>query len=67
MNRKATAAKNPTQTFQPTPVLSAIRSIRFMVPRNRTRVLSKPSFILSASFEESRISSPIATVIYCFA
>ena len=63
-NTNATAAKKPNQTLQPTPVFSAIRNIRFMVPRKRTLVLSKESFILSASFDESRISSPIAIVIY---
>lgn len=63
-NRNITAAKNPNHTFHPTPVRSAIRSIRFIVPRNRTRVLSNVLFILSARAEESRISSPIATVIY---
>lgn len=35
-----------------------------MVPRNRNRVLSNESFIFSASAEESRISSPIASVIF---
>ena len=58
-----TAAKKPSHTLQPTPVFSAIRSILFMVPRNRTLVLSKELFMVSASLEESRISSPIATVI----
>lgn len=53
---------NPTQTFHPTPVFSAIRNIRFTVPRNRTRVLSKESFIVSAREEEERISSPIEMV-----
>lgn len=62
-NNKDTTAKNPSQTFQPTPVRSAIRSIRLIVPRTRCLALSKESFIVSASFEESRISSPIATVI----
>jgi len=62
-NRKMTAAKNPSHTLHPTPVRSAIRSILFIVPRNRTRVLSNVSFILSARAEESRISSPMATVI----
>jgi len=57
-----TAAKKPSQIFQLTPVFSAIRSILFIVPRNRTLVFSNESFILSASFEESRISSPMATV-----
>ena len=33
-----------------------------MVPRNRTRVLSKESFMVSAKEEEERISSPIETV-----
>ena len=58
-----TAAKKPSQTRHPTPVLSAIRSILFMVPRSRTRVRSKESFILSAKTDDDRISSPIATVI----
>jgi hypothetical protein len=39
-----TAAKNPSQTRQPTPVRSAIRNIRFIVPFNLTRVLSNESF-----------------------
>lgn len=37
--------------------------MRFMVPFNRTRVLSKESFMLSAREEEERISSPMETVI----
>ena len=49
---------------QPTPVLSAMRNILFIVPRNRFRVPSKLSFIFSANAVESRISSPIATVIF---
>jgi len=61
-NRNITAAKKPAHTRQPTPVFCAIRNIRFIVPRNRTRVFSKDSFIESAIFEESRISSPMATV-----
>ena len=56
--------KKPSQIRQPTPVLSAMRSIRFIVPRNRFRVPSKLSFIFSAKAVESRISSPIATVIF---
>ena len=63
-NSTMTAAKKPTHTRHPTPVRSAMRSILFIVPRNRTRVLSNESFIFSASEVESRISSPIATVIY---
>ena len=63
-NTKHTAPKNPSHTFHPTPVFSAIRSMRFIVPRSRTRVLSKESFIFSAKWEESRISSPMATVSY---
>ena len=35
-----TKTKNPTHTFQPTPVRSAILSILFIVPRNRTPVPS---------------------------
>lgn len=62
-NRKITAAKKANQTFQPTPVRSAMRSMRFIVPRRRTRVLSNESFIFSASAVESRISSPMANVI----
>ena len=57
-------AKNPSQILHPMPVCSAMRSIRVMVPRNLTLVLSNESFIRSASFDESRISSPIATVNY---
>lgn len=58
-----TNAKKPTHTLHPTPVLSAILNMRFIVPRKRTLVLSKELFIVSASLEESRISSPIASVI----
>lgn len=61
--RNMTAAKKASQTFQPTPVLSAMRIMRFMVPRKRTRVVSNELFIFSASAVESRISSPIAVVI----
>lgn len=61
--RRMTAAKNPSQTLQPTPVRSAILNILLIVPRNRCLVLSKESFIVSVSFDESRISSPIASVI----
>ena len=46
------------------PVRSAMRSMRFIVPRNRTLVRSNESFIESASEEEERISSPMAIVIY---
>lgn len=49
---------------QPTPVRSAIRSILFIVPRNRFFVPSNWSFIFSANAVESRISSPIAIVSY---
>ena len=38
--------------------------MRFIVPLNRTRVLSKESFIVSAREEEDRISSPMETVIW---
>lgn len=62
--RSMTAAKKPSHTLQPTPVLSAIRSIRFIVPLSLTRVLSNESFTVLASFVESRISSPMATVIW---
>lgn len=61
-NRHHTATKNPSQTFHPTPVFSAILSILRIVPFNLTLVFSKLSFILSASAVESRISSPIAMV-----
>lgn len=63
MKMKITAAKNPSQTFQPTPVRSAMIIILFMVPRSLNRVESNVSFIFSASAEDSLISSPIATVI----
>jgi len=63
VNKRMTARKKPSHTFQPTPVLSAMSSIRFMVPRRRNRVLSKLSFIFSANADDSLISSPIATVI----
>ena len=62
-NSKQTAKKNNTHTFQPTPVFSAMISMRFMVPRKRILVFSKPSFIRSVNLVESRISSPIASVI----
>jgi hypothetical protein len=39
-NRIIKQKKNPTQTFQPTPVFSAMRSIRFIVPRKRFLVPS---------------------------
>ena len=61
-NKRMTAAKKPSQIFQPTPVFSAIRSMRFIVPFRRTRVFEKPSFIFSASAVESLISSPMALV-----
>ncbi len=57
-----TAKINPTQIFHPTPVFSAIRNMRFIVPRNLTRVLSKESFMVSAREEEERISSPMEMV-----
>lgn len=63
INTSTTAAKKPNHTLHPTPVLSAMTIIRFIVPRSRSRVRSNPSFILSASADESRISSPIAIVI----
>lgn len=63
-NSTITAAKKPSQTLQPTPVRSAILSIRFMVPLSLVLEFSNDSFIRSASLEESRISSPIAMVIY---
>ena len=56
-------AKNPSHIRQPIPVRSAIRNIRFIVPRNRFLVPSKLSFIFSANAVESLISSPIAIVI----
>ena len=61
-NKHHTAMKNPSHTFHPTPVLSAILSILRMVPFSFTLVLSKLSFILSTRAEESRISSPMAIV-----
>lgn len=61
-NRHHTATTKPSQTFHPTPVFSAILSILRIVPFSLTLVLSKLSFILSASADESRISSPIAMV-----
>lgn len=63
VNSKNTATKNPNQTLHPTPVLSAIRNIRVIFPRIRTRVLSN-EFSRSVMCVVSRISSPIATVIY---
>jgi hypothetical protein len=63
-NRRIRQKKNPTQTFQPTPVFSAMRSIRFIVPRKRFRVPSNWSFIFSARAVESLISPPIAFVNY---
>jgi hypothetical protein len=63
-NRNITAAKNPNHTLHPTPVLSAILSIRFIVPLSCSRLFSNESFIVSASFEESRISSPMRCVSY---
>lgn len=59
-----TAAKNSSQAFQLMPVFSAMRNMRFIVPRKRTRVFSNESFIFSASAVESRISSPMADVSY---
>lgn len=56
-------AKKPSHTFHGIPLLSAMSNILFIVPRSRTRVESKVSFIFSASAELSRISSPIALVI----
>ncbi len=61
-NSIQTATKNPTHTFHPTPVFSAIRNIRVIVPLSRTRVLSKLSFMVSAREEELRISSPMEMV-----
>lgn len=61
-NKNITAAKKPAHTFHGTPVFFAIASIRFIVPRNLTLVISNPSFILSANALLSRISSPIALV-----
>lgn len=63
-NRKITAAKNPNQTLHPTPVFSAILNIRFIVPFNFNRLFSNESFIESANFEESRISSPMRCESY---
>jgi hypothetical protein len=61
-NKIITAAKKANHTRQPTPVLSAILNILFIVPRSRTLVFSNESFIFSAIAEESLISVPIATV-----
>jgi hypothetical protein len=61
-NRRIKQKKKPTQTFQPTPVFSAMRSIRFIVPRRRFLVPSNWSFIFSARAVESLISPPIALV-----
>ena len=61
-NSTTTAAKNPSHTLHPTPVLSAIRSILLIVPFSLTLVPSKVLFMLSASVELSRISSPMAIV-----
>ena len=58
-----TAKKNSTHTLHPTPVFSAILNMRFIVPRNRSRVLSKLSFMVSAREEEERISSPMERVM----
>lgn len=55
--------KKPSHTRQPTPVRSAMRSIRVILPRSRTRVLSNVS-LRSVRLDVSRISSPIAIVIY---
>lgn len=57
-----TKAKKASHTFQPTPVLCAIRSIRFMVPLSLLLVFENWSFIFSASAVESRISSPMRRV-----
>lgn len=65
-----TANINIIQTLHPTPVRSAIRSMRFIVPLSRTRVLSKLSFIFSARVVELVISadmaSDICTYIYIY-
>ena len=61
-NNAHTAMKNSSQTLHPTPVRSAIRNIRLIVPFNLTPVFSNVSLIWLASAELSRISSPIATV-----
>jgi hypothetical protein len=63
-NRNPTAAKNPSQTFHPTPVFCAILSIRFIVPLIFSLEPSNWSFIFSAREVESRISSPMAIVNY---
>lgn len=64
-NNPHTKMKKPTHTFQPTPVLSAMRSILLIVPRNLTPVPSNWSLIVCARLLESRISSPIA-MVSCF-
>lgn len=61
-NTPPTTAKNKHQILHPTPVLSAILNILFIVPFRRVRVVSKESFMVSARWEESRISEPIAWV-----
>lgn len=61
-----TANINTIQTLHPTPVRSAIRSMRFIVPLSRTRVLSKLSFILSARVVELVISADMASDIYIY-
>lgn len=61
-----TANINTIQTFHPTPVRSAIRSMRFIVPLSRTRVLSKLSFIFSARVVELVISADMASDIYIY-
>lgn len=59
-----TNAKNPTHTLHPTPVFSAILNILPIVPLNRMRVFSNPSFIVSARLLDALISSPIAMVMF---
>ena len=63
MNSKQSAAKNPNQTFHPTPVRSAILSILFIVPLSLTLAFPNESFIFSANAVLSLISSPIFIVI----
>lgn len=62
-NRNITIAKNPSHTFHPTPVFSAILNILFIVPFNLPPAFPNCSFIFSANAELSLISSPIRIVI----
>ena len=61
-NSKITAAKKPSQAFQPTPVFWAMTNIRFIVPLILNLEFSNWSFIFSARVVEVRISSPMRWV-----